>query len=119
MCFKPKLTDGLAKALEPFYNFKYSYNLIKLTSGRQIVWHFDTYATFVKRHSILENQADKIKRSIVMLTPWDFGHVIQIGKHVLSNWQAGEIYTWKGDTWHGVSNFGKKDWIAMQVTYIE
>lgn len=119
MCFKPKLTDGLERALDPFLNSTYSYNLIKVTSGRQIVWHFDTYATFVKRHGISEDQADKIKRSIVMLTPWDFGHVIQIGKHVLSNWQAGEIYTWKGDTWHGVSNFGKKDWIAMQVTYIQ
>ena len=119
MCFSPELSQGLEKALLPFSNFKHSYNLIKVTSGRQIAWHFDTYATFLKKHDIQGVDPSVIKRSIVMLTPWDFGHVIQVGDSVLSHWSAGDTYTWKGDAWHGVANFGKSDWIAIQITYIQ
>lgn len=119
MSFEPELKDGLESILDSFRNKCYSYNLIKLTSGRQIVWHFDTYATFIKRNKVENKDWDKIKRSLVMLTPWDFGHVIQVGNSVLSHWEAGDTYTWSSDDWHGVANFGKNDWIAAQVTFIE
>jgi len=119
MSFQPDLPEKLKSSIEPFKNFDYSYNLLKLTPGRMIVWHFDTYATFVKRKRISESSAEIIKRSIVMLTPWSFGHVIQIGGEILHEWVPGDIYTWHSDTWHGAANFGKDDLIVLQVTYIE
>jgi hypothetical protein len=119
MSIRPKLKNGLENLLVPFQNYVYNYSLLKLTAGHMIVWHFDTYATFVKHNDIKQSDADKIKRTAIMLTDWNFGHVLQVGPEVFSNWEPGQAYTWNNDTWHGASNFGKDDMILMQVTYIE
>ena len=119
MSIEPELKGGLEECLAPFKKFKYNYNLLKITAGHMIVWHFDTYATFVKKWSIDQADSCNIKRTIVSLTPWSFGHVIQIGGDILSKWATGDTFTWQGNTWHGACNFGKDDLIVMQVTYIE
>jgi hypothetical protein len=119
MSLRPALHNGLETALAPFEKYIHNYSLLKLTAGHMIVWHFDTYATFVKHNNIHQQDADKIKRSIVLLTPWSFGHVLQIGSEVISNWNVGDIITWANDTWHGACNFGRDDFTIMQVTYIE
>jgi hypothetical protein len=119
MSLRPQLNKGLETALAPFEKYTHNYSLLKLTAGHMIVWHFDTYATFVKHNNISQQDADKIKRSIVMLTPWSFGHVLQIGSEVISGWSVGDIITWSSDTWHGACNFGRDDFTIMQVTYIE
>lgn len=119
MSIRPDLNSGLEKSLESFKSFKYNYNLLKVTAGHMVVWHFDTYATFVKEWGIEQKDSDKIKRTVIALTPWSFGHVIQIGGDVLSSWKVGDTFTWNGDTWHGACNFGRDDLIIMQVTYIE
>lgn len=119
MSLRPTLHNGLETALVPFEKYTHNYSLLKLTAGHMIVWHFDTYATFVKHNDIQQQDADKIKRSIVMLTPWSFGHVLQIGSEVISGWNVGDIITWSNDTWHGACNFGRDDFTIMQVTYIE
>jgi hypothetical protein len=119
MSIRPELHNGLETALAPFEKYTHNYSLLKLTAGHMIVWHFDTYATFVKHNNISQHDADKIKRSIVMLTPWSFGHVLQIGSEVISGWNVGDIITWSNDTWHGACNFGRDDFTIMQVTYIE
>jgi hypothetical protein len=119
MSLRPALHNGLETALSPFEKYIHNYSLLKLTAGHMIVWHFDTYATFVKHNNIHQQDADKIKRSIVLLTPWSFGHVLQIGSEVISNWNVGDIITWSNDTWHGACNFGRDDFTIMQVTYIE
>jgi hypothetical protein len=119
MSLRPQLGNGLETALVPFEKYTHNYSLLKLTAGHMIVWHFDTYATFVKHNNISQQDADKIKRSIIMLTPWSFGHVLQIGSEVISGWSVGDIITWSSDTWHGACNFGRDDFTIMQVTYIE
>jgi len=119
MSLQPELGNGLDSALTPFVDYTHTYSLLKLTAGHMIVWHFETYAAFVKCNNIPQQDADKIKRSIVMLTPWTFGHVLQIGSEVISGWDVGDVITWSNDTWHGACNFGKDDFTIMQVTYIE
>lgn len=119
MSLRPQLHHGLETALVPFEKYTHNYSLLKLTAGHMIVWHCDTYATFVKHNNISQQDADKITRSIVMLTPWSFGHVLQIGSEVISGWSVGDIITWSNDTWHGACNFGRDDFTIMQVTYIE
>lgn len=118
MSMSPELSGGIESALLPFSSKQHSYNFLKLTPGHMIVWHFDTYATFVRRNQVPESDWDKIKRSVVMITPWNFGQVIQIGGDIFYDWQLGDIYTWHGDTWHGACNFGNRDLIVMQITHI-
>ena len=119
MSIRPELKDGLETLLEPFKDYTYNYSLLKLTAGHMIVWHFDTYATFVKHNDIQQSESNKIKRTAIMLTDWSFGHILQVGAEVFSNWKAGDAFTWVNDTWHGACNFGKDDMIVMQVTYID
>lgn len=118
MSFNPQLTEEFASIIEPFKQYNYSCNLLKLTPGHMLVWHFDTYATFVKRKDIQQESADNIKRSAVMMTDWDCGQVLQVGNEVLSHWKKGDVFTWFSYTWHGTCNFGKSDMILAQVSYL-
>jgi len=117
MSFSPMLIDKFLTILQPFENYNHSHNLLKLTPGHMLVWHFDTYATFIKRKNIPQADADSIKRSAILMTDWDCGHVIQIGNEVLSHWKKGDVFTWDSYTWHGACNFGKTDMILAQISY--
>jgi hypothetical protein len=118
MSLNPNLPPGLEKILDQFDHTKRHYNFLKLTASHLLFWHFDSYATFLKNHEISHKDYNKISRSAVVLTPWSFGQVIQIGNNVYSNWNPGDVFTWNGDTWHGAANFGVNDLVVMQITYL-
>jgi len=119
MCFSPELQGSLQEILKPFENYTHSYNLLKLDAGKMLVWHYDTYATFVKTHDLSENKANNIHRSIVMLSDWDCGQVLQVGNDILSHWHKGKMYTWQSYTWHGLCNFGPSEIILAQISYLK
>ena len=119
MSIRPKLTIRLSSLLNPFELMKFNYNFLKLTPGCSLMWHFDTYATFVKFNNINESEASNVCRTVVMLEDWDRGQILQVGNEVYSHWYAGDTYTWKGDTWHGMSNFGPSDCIISQITFLD
>lgn len=119
MALHPVLSEGLKKILENFSASNQRYNFLKLEPGRILQWHIDAYSTFVKYNDIEPSRWNEIKRSVILLDDWDFGQVIQIGNDVLTRWKAGDVFTWVGDTWHGAANFGVKELIVMQVTYLD
>lgn len=118
MCLDAELVPGLQRVYNSFDAGKKHYNFLKITPGHVSFWHFDSYATFVKHHDIDATQYQHIHRSAVMMADWSFGQVLQIGASVYSNWSAGDVFTWSGDTWHGAANFGIEDFTVMQVTYL-
>lgn len=119
MAFMPELKNGFENILDSFLNKNYTYNFLKITSGHMLVWHFDTYATFVRRNNISIDDAKKIKRTAIMLTDWNFGHSIQIGNEMLSHWKKGDTFTWDSYVWHGAANYGSSDLVIVQVSYID
>lgn len=119
MSFRPELTNGFEELIKPFENFTYHYNLLKLTAGHMITWHCDAYSTFVKFNNVSDQELEKIKRTAIFLSPWGFGHVLQVGSEVFSHWNPGDAFTWENYAWHGACNFGRDDMIILQVTYIE
>lgn len=52
MSIRPKLTKRLQSILLPYQHKTFNYNFLKLTSGCSLMWHFDTYATFVRFNKI-------------------------------------------------------------------
>lgn len=118
MSLNPPLTPGLEKILNNFDSKRRHYNFLKLTPSHQLFWHFDSYATFTKNFNVSEKDFGKITRSAVLLTPWSFGQVIQVGGTVYSSWDQGDVISWVGDVWHGAANFGIEDLVVMQVTYL-
>jgi hypothetical protein len=119
MCIRPELTKGLGSIIAPYAHMKFNYNFLKLTPGCSLMWHFDTYATFVKFNNIDEDDVHNVCRTVVMMNDWDRGQVLQVGEEVYTHWSAGDTYTWKGDTWHGMANFGPSDCIVSQITFLD
>ena len=60
MSIRPTLTEGLKSIITPFANMKFNYNFLKLTPGCSLMWHFDTYATFVKYNDIDEQNVHNV-----------------------------------------------------------
>lgn len=119
MCIRPQLNNNLRTLLDGYQNTTHNYNFLKLTPGCSLMWHFDTYATFVKFNNISKQQVENVCRTAVMMKDWDRGQVMQIGNKIYTHWKAGDCFTWKGDTWHGVSNFGPNDIIIAQITFLD
>jgi hypothetical protein len=119
MAHKPELTERLTPILDHFKQKTVSYNFIKITPGHMLVWHYDTYATFVNRNDLTFADSENIKRSAVLMNNWDVGQVIQIGHDIITHWTAGDVITWDSFAWHGTANFGRSDMIVMQVSYID
>jgi hypothetical protein len=119
MCIRPKLNEGLKSLLNMYQNVKHNYNFLKLTPGCSLMWHFDTYATFVKFNNIDEEKIKNVCRTVVMMNDWDRGQVLQVGNKIYTHWKSGDTYTWKGDTWHGMCNFGPSDIIVSQITFLD
>ena len=119
MCIRPQLNDNLKGFLDNHRHLNHTYNFLKLTPGCCLPWHFDTYATFVKFNNITEDKIQNVCRTAVMMKDWDRGQIFQIGDNVYSHWHAGESFTWKGDVWHGLCNFGPSDIVIGQITFYD
>jgi hypothetical protein len=119
MCIRPELTDNLRSILNAVNHTTYNYNFLKLTPGCSLMWHYDTYATFVKHNNISKDKINQVCRTAVMMRNWDRGQVMQIGDKIYTHWNAGDCITWKSDTWHGVANFGPSDIIIGQLTFLD
>ncbi len=118
MAFEPVLPNSFNSIFSAFKDKTYSYNFLKLTGSYNIPMHYDSYSTFTKKFNVDEDKINKIKRTVVMITPWADGQTLQIGKNIYSHWNKGSTYTWEGQEWHGAGNFGFKDLVVMQVTWI-
>ena len=118
MALNPNISDDLKVYLEPYKDTIHHYNFLKLTPGYNLWWHYDSYSTFVRYNSITEQQAEHINRTIVMLTPWTHGQVLQVGDDTITKWNDGDTHTWNAYTWHGVGNFSFTDFIVMQITWM-
>ena len=119
MSIRPQLTKGLSSIITPYAHLHFNYNFLKLTPGCSLMWHFDTYATFVRYNQISEDNVHNVCRTAIMMEDWDRGQVLQVGEEIYTGWSAGDTYTWKGDVWHGMANFGPSDIVVAQVTFLD
>jgi hypothetical protein len=94
----------------------HSMAMIRQRPGNVVPWHFDTYKMIRDANNITEENASTIKRYLVFLEDWDWGHMLQVGNNVLSNWKKGDIYTWPYGMYHLSCNAGLNDKWTMQVT---
>ena len=84
--------------------------------GNTNPWHFDTYSSALKIAGLEDKDLKKIKRYLLFLEDWDWGHILQIGNNVLSNWKAGDLYTWDAGLYHLSSNCGISPKWTCQIT---
>lgn len=99
----------------------YSVALFRQDPGQTNPWHFDTYRGVVEKYKkqgidLSEDQIKEIKRYLIVLEDWDWGHILQIGNNVLSQWRAGDMFTWEYGMYHTSCNAGITPKITAHIT---
>ena len=93
-----------------------NFQLLKQPQGHIQPWHFDTYFERVKTNNLTEEERKKLKRYLIMLEDWHWGHFFQVGNNVITQWSAGDIITWNYGMYHLSSNAGIVPKYTMNVT---
>jgi hypothetical protein len=117
----PEIPDILYKAAEMSGLENYSLALFRQDPGQINPWHYDTFQGCVNRYKkqgieLTEDEIKKIKRYLIVLEDWDWGHMLQIGNNMLSQWRAGDIYTWEYGMYHTSANAGIKPKLTAHIT---
>ncbi len=88
----------------------------KQEPGHTNPWHFDTYQGAVERGNLTDEERKNVKRYLLFLENWDWGHFLQVGNSVLTHWKAGDMYTWDYGMYHLSSNAGIAPKWTCQIT---
>ena len=84
--------------------------------GNTNPWHFDTYLKSVENGNLSEDDRMKVRRYLLFLEDWHWGHFLQVGNNVLSHWKAGDMYTWEYGMYHLSTNGGILPKWTCQIT---
>ena len=97
----------------------YTVALMKQPAGATNPWHYDSHFALGQKHNLSQEEIiSSTRRYLNMLEDWHWGHFIQIGNNVLSQWKAGDIFSWPFGMWHTSANAGIVPKLTMQVTGI-
>jgi hypothetical protein len=86
----------------------------KISPGYVLPFHSDLYSKYTEIFGI--KNINDIERIIVFLEDWKDGHILQVGKLLLSSWQAGTWISWRGAETHLAANLGNADRYTLQIT---
>lgn len=91
--------------------------------GEVTVWHTDIYSP---AHEFLAHMDDipdeqigkdrNIRRIIIALEDWDWGHLLIFGNTPWVNWNAGDVIYWEYGVPHGAANMGFQPRISVSIT---
>lgn len=82
--------------------------------GNGIPLHKDTFHSFRSRYG-----KGKIKRTLVAVSPWDWGHFVQLHDFVWSNWVSGDTVEIPVELYHLSVNFGILPKYTVSITGFE
>lgn len=92
--------------LELFPNLKHvGISLFVQPPGHCIPSHVDTYSSF-KRRTGVEVDYTRLKRYMIFVSDWDWGHFFNWGNHCINQWKAGDFWDLKGGVYHASANAG-------------
>ena len=84
--------------------------------GSTTPWHHDTYQGILKKNLNPKDNPKTIKRVLIFIKHWEWGHFLQVGNEVISHWKAGDTYSWDSDRYHLASNSGIKSRYTIAIT---
>ena len=96
----------------------YDVSYFKLPAGNNLWWHKDYYSFFQKTHNINSRRPGSIHRTIVQLDDWERGQIFEVEDQLAVYWKRGDCFTFPEDIGHGVGNFSLKDYVILQITWI-
>jgi hypothetical protein len=109
---------GSRKVWEDKIGIDYDTALIRLLAylpGQILPWHHDNLGNWCRNNKNLNPDIDKqmcdlgpIKRYLVMITDWHWGHVLQFQNSYFPRWKSGEVYDLPIPQPHCSANMGMR-----------
>jgi len=100
------LDEWQAPMLELFPELKHvGVSLFVQPPGHCIPSHVDTYSSF-KRRTGISGEYTNLRRYMIFVSDWDWGHFFHWGNHCLNQWKAGDFWDLRGGVYHGSANAG-------------
>lgn len=113
--FRDQSLESTFNLTEHFSHLKNkTFAIHKISSGYVLPFHSDLFSKYKEIFSITD--IDQIERIIVFLEDWKDGHILQVGKILLSNWEIGSWISWNGKELHMAANLGREDRYTLQIT---
>ena len=79
-------------------------------------WHYDTYAGLMQQNKNSNYNIDEAMRILIFVDSWKWGHFLQVGNQVITNWRSGDVYTWSYQKYHLASNSGIESRYTIAIT---
>lgn len=73
--------------------------------GQTIPCHVDTYSTYIRRVGGKPDYS-KLRRYMIFVRDWDFGHFFHWGNTCINQWKAGDLWKLRNGIYHGSANAG-------------
>lgn len=97
--------------------------LIVYMPGHGIPWHRDTLDGWSEKFAHLNPVADRghcdlgpVRRHLLTVSTWHWGHMLQVGNSVLTHWSSGNVYNIPLGEWHLGANQGILPKITVSLT---
>lgn len=91
--------------------------LQKQAPGSVLPWHIDSYRSYMANMDT--DSVVNVRRYIVFVEPWHWGHFVQIGNSVITKWQKGDVISWDFQMPHLSSCAGIVPKFTLKLTGIE
>ena len=86
--------------------------LLEYTPGNGIPLHTDSYNAFKDKNS----KDSTVHRYFVAISPWSWGHFLQVHDNMISNWTPGDVIEIPNGVFHLSANFGIETKLTLTVT---
>lgn len=87
--------------------------LIVFMPGHGIPWHRDSFTGWKQ---VVGSAESALVRKVLMLTPWHWGHFLQVDNTAYTGWSAGTAYDILPGVWHLSHNHGTIPHVMASIT---
>ena len=92
-----------------------SVRLLEYKPGNGIPLHIDSYNAFRDRNNLAEGEGS-IHRYFIAVSPWSWGHFLQVHDNVIHHWRPGYVCEIPNNVFHLSVNYGIEPKLSLTLT---
>jgi hypothetical protein len=98
--------EPLRELFPEFKKDKLGVSLFIQPPGHTMYSHVDTFSSFIRRTGDEKANYKTLRRYMVFVRDWDWGHFFHMGNACLNQWKAGDLWDITPGKYHGSANCG-------------
>lgn len=98
--------EPLRNLFPEFGKDKLGISLFIQPPGHTIWSHVDTFSSFIRRTGDSRPDYSNLRRYMIFVRDWDWGHFFHMGNANLGQWRSGDLYNITPGVFHGSANAG-------------